>query len=128
MQNCKVTRRDAVLGALAVPVAAAGLSIAMASSQAQAAPSGNSANLVAYLSRTGNTRVIAGQLQRATGADIFEIRAAEPYPDDYEQTVERARREREVGATPPLAETLASAGQYETVFLAFRSGARPLRR
>jgi flavodoxin len=75
--------------------------------------------LVAHLSRSGNTRVIAGQLQRRLGADHFEIRAAEPYPADYEATVAQARRERDAEATPPLAESVADIGRYETVFLGF---------
>ncbi|MDQ7990485.1 MAG: flavodoxin [Candidatus Dactylopiibacterium sp.] len=59
--------------------------------------------LVAYFSRTGHTRVIAGLLQRALGATLFEIRAASPYPDDYLATVERARRESAAGTEPGLA-------------------------
>ena len=37
---------------------------------------GDGRTLVAFLSRSGNTRVIAGQLQRRFGADLFEIRTA----------------------------------------------------
>ena len=54
--------------------------------------SAGSKSLVAYFSRSGNTRVIAGTIHRALGADLFEIRPAQPYPEDYEQTVEQARR------------------------------------
>ena len=38
--------------------------------------------LVAYFSRTGNTRVIAGLLHRSLNADLFEIVPATPYPDN----------------------------------------------
>ena len=34
--------------------------------------------LVAYFSRSGNTRVVAGLLQRVLGADLFEIVPAAP--------------------------------------------------
>ena len=37
-------------------------------------------NLVVYFSRSGNTRVIAGQIGRALGARVFEIVPATPYP------------------------------------------------
>lgn len=59
--------------------------------------------LVAYLTRSGNTRVIGGTLQRALGADLFEIRPARPYPEDYEQHVAQATRERDSGFEPALA-------------------------
>jgi flavodoxin len=75
--------------------------------------------LVAYFSRSGNTRVIAGQLHRELGADLFEILPATPYPDDYEQTVEQARQERDVGARPPLKATVPNIAAYDTVLLAF---------
>lgn len=75
--------------------------------------------LVAYLSRSGNTRVIAGQIRRATGGTEFEIRPREPYPEDYEETVEQARRERDAGFEPELAATVPDIASYETVYLGF---------
>ena len=39
--------------------------------------------LVAYFSRSGNTRVVAGLIQRGLGADLFEIRPTHAYPEDY---------------------------------------------
>lgn len=73
--------------------------------------------LVAYFSRTGNTRVIAGQIHRALATDLFEIQPATPYPEDYEQTVEQARRERDDDYEPPLRARVSAIGAYETVFL-----------
>lgn len=78
-----------------------------------------SETLVAYYSRTGNTRVIAGQIRRARNAALVEIRTVEPYPEDYEQTVEQARRETEVGFEPALAGDALDIGRYRTVFLGF---------
>jgi flavodoxin len=75
--------------------------------------------LVAYFSRSGNTRVIAGQLHRDLGADLFEIQPAVAYPEDYEETVEMARRERDAGKGRPLKVSGPSLGQYGTVFLGF---------
>jgi flavodoxin len=75
--------------------------------------------LVAYFSRSGNTRVIAGTIQRALAANLFEIRPARPYPEDYEQTVEQARQERDRGYEPPLEATVPDLAAYETVFLGF---------
>ena len=80
--------------------------------------------LVAYFSRSGNTRVIAGTLQRALEADLFEIEPLRPYPEDYEQTVEQARQERDRGYEPPLKARAPGVAAYDTVFLGFPSGAR----
>lgn len=71
--------------------------------------------LVAYLTRSGNTRVIAGTLQRALGADLFEIRPARPYPEDYEQHVAQATRERDNGFEPPLAGKVDNIAAYDTL-------------
>lgn len=75
--------------------------------------------LVAYYSRSGNTRVIAGLLQRALNANVFEIRPADPYPDEYLATVEQARQERDNGFEPTLAARVSDMGRYDTVYLGF---------
>ncbi|WP_208866812.1 flavodoxin [Caulobacter radicis] len=82
-------------------------------------PSGQTRALVAYFSRSGNTRVIAGQLHRELPADLFEIRPARPYPEDYEQIVAQASREREAGFRPELAGRVASLSAYDVVWLGF---------
>jgi flavodoxin len=73
--------------------------------------------LVAYFSRSGNTRVIAGLLQRAFGADLFEILPATPYPDEYLATVEQARQERDRSVEPALKTQVRNMASYATVFL-----------
>jgi len=95
---------------------AAGWTLSARPSQAQPAASG-SRTLVAYFSRTGNTRVIARQIRRARDADFFEIRPTEPYPEDYEDTVAQAHRERDAGYEPPLRDTVSGIAAYDTVFL-----------
>ncbi|WP_137934532.1 flavodoxin [Mesorhizobium comanense] len=75
--------------------------------------------LVAYYTRTGNTGIIARQIRRALGADLFEIRTADPYPEDYEEQVAEAQRQRDSGFEPPLAATVPDIGPYRAVFLGF---------
>ena len=94
------------------------LPLAAASGVASAAPTEGRA-LVAWFSRSGNTRVIAGQIARSLEADRFEIVPAAPYPDDYFETVEQARQERDRGFEPPLAATVDGIAAYETVYLGF---------
>ena len=75
--------------------------------------------LIAYSTRTGNTRVIADKVRLALGADVFAIEPAAPYPEDYEATVRQAKRESDSAHRPPLAATVANIRAYETVFLGF---------
>jgi flavodoxin len=75
--------------------------------------------LVAYFSRSGNTRVVAGLIQRARGADLFEIRPANPYPEDYLETVAQARKESSSAYKPALAAKVPRIADYDTVFLGF---------
>ena len=75
--------------------------------------------LVAYLTRSGNTRVVAKQISRALKADLFEIRTAQPYPEDYFEMVAQAERERVSGFEPPLAELVTNIASYDAVYLGF---------
>ena len=55
---------------------------AMPFGESAAAPPVKPGTLVAYFSRSGNTRVIAGVIERAHQADLFEIRPARACPAD----------------------------------------------
>lgn len=83
------------------------------------AAAAGSATLVAYLTRSGNTRVVAETLHRQLDAALFEIRPAAPYPADYEQHVAQAQRERDSGFAPPLAAKVEEIARYTQVFLGF---------
>ena len=63
--------------------------------------------------------MIANQIRRAHTADLFEIVPAAPYPEDYEQTVSLAQRERDTGFEPPLQDTVRNIASYDTIFLGF---------
>lgn len=80
---------------------------------------GKSRILVAYFSRSGNTRVIAGVIHRSLKTDLFEIEPATPYPEDYFQTVELAKNERAGGIKPALKKSVADIERYETLYLGF---------
>jgi flavodoxin len=101
---------------------AAALALANTDACAQPERAGQGAGskiLVAYFTRSGNTRVIAGTIHRALDTDLFEIKPARPYPEDYEQTVEQARQERDRGVEPPLAERVTDLASYDAIFLGF---------
>lgn len=78
-----------------------------------------SRTLVAYFSRSGNTRVVAGLIHRALQTDLIELRPATPYPEDYLNTVEQARQERDSGRDRTLEAKVSNMAGYDTVFLGF---------
>lgn len=80
---------------------------------------GDGASLVVYFSRTGTTRRAAREIGRLTGAPLVELEAAEPYPDSYEATLSRARRELNAGARPALAGEIENWESYDTVYVGY---------
>lgn len=105
-----LNRRDTFKAAL-LPFVASQLAAAPASAQSGAS------SIVIFLSRSGNTRVLAGALSRRFDADLFELRPRDPWPADYDRMVDWASAMREQGSNVPLAEDLASINRYGTVFL-----------
>jgi flavodoxin len=110
------TRREILMTPLLLSLTAGGTASV---SPAGAARRADGKSLVAYFSRSGNTRVIAGQISRTLPADLFEIEPKRPYPDDYFETVEQARQERDNGYGPPLKTTAVGVASYQTLFLGF---------
>lgn len=106
------TRRDTLKAALAAGALAAAPELAFA--QEPAAP-----RLVVYLSRSGNTRIIAGALGRRFGADVFELLPRDPWPADYDEMVAWASRLRESDTDVPLAGNVKGIDRYRTIFLGF---------
>lgn len=104
-------------GTLKAGIAAALAGVAPRMALAQDAEAGQ--RVVVFLSRSGNTRVLAGALARRYGADLFELRPRDPWPQDYEEMVAWASELRESDVDVPLAETLDGIEGYRTVFLGF---------
>jgi flavodoxin len=75
--------------------------------------------LVVYFSHSGNTREIAGQIQNATGGDIFEIQPVAAYPVNYNAVVEQARQELKSKYKPAIKSKISNIGSYDIIFIAF---------
>ena len=79
--------------------------------------------LVAYFSATGTTERAAQALAEATGADLFEIEAAEPYTAadlNWNNSSSRSSLEmNDDSARPAIAQTISSLEAYDTVFVGF---------
>ncbi|MGO7591711.1 flavodoxin [Rhizobium leguminosarum] len=84
-----------------------------------AAPATDRSVLVAYYSRTGNTRVLANQIRPARSGSLFEIKLATPYPEDYFTTVAQAAAGTKSGFLPRLLQVVADIQSYDTIFLGF---------
>jgi flavodoxin len=65
----------------------------------------------------GNTEVVANMIRDAIGCDVFQIQPVDPYPHDYEATVQRNVREQNENARPEIADLPASIDDYDTVLI-----------
>jgi flavodoxin len=79
----------------------------------------NAKCLVAYFSHSGNTRVIAHEIQAHVSGDIFEIIPVDPYPRDYDAVVAKARKELDADSRPTLKTTVENMGLYNVVFVGY---------
>ena len=58
--------------------------------------------LIAYYSWSGNTRKIAGLIERETGGTLFEIEPVQTYTTDYRAAVVQAKEEIQASFRPEL--------------------------
>ena len=91
---------------------------------------GGSKMLVAYFSlageqygvgviEEGNTSIIAHMIAEQTGADLFEIKAVNPYPTSHSELLEVSRKEMSDKARPQIADTVDNMDDYDTVFIGY---------
>ncbi len=95
-----------------------------------AALSASAQTLVVYYSRTGqnytsdgivnlkagNTAVVAKQIQKLTGADIFQLETVKQYAADYYECIEEAKAELNDKARPALKADI-DISKYDTIYL-----------
>jgi len=85
---------------------------------AQTVSSDNKILVVYYSwSSNGNTRYMAQQIQKATGADIFEIVPVHAYPDDYKECVEQAKIEINNKHKPDIKGTVENFDAYNIIIV-----------
>lgn len=65
----------------------------------------------------GHTMVIARDIQKQTHAALYEIKPASAYPNDYQQLVRIAQRQRDNNARPAIAGKLPNFRKYRTIFV-----------
>ena len=137
MNRRTLMRGSLTLGAGALLAACgASTSPSPASSQPQVTPE-NQANgssskvLLVYFSRpgenyyygdridleVGNTEVVANMIASTIAVDVYRIQAADPYPESYEETVQRNKQEQDEEARPAIAGPLPQVDGYDTVLV-----------
>ena len=82
-------------------------------------PQADGKMLIAYFSWSGNTQGIAQEIQRQTGADIFEIVPIPAYSDDYNTVLMEAQRDQHDKARPAIANPLPSLEDYDVILLGY---------
>lgn len=75
--------------------------------------------LIAYFSWGGNTKGVAEEIQRQTGADLFEITLVNPYSSDYNTVLDEAQRDQNAQARPELASHVDNMDEYDTVMIGY---------
>ncbi|MCR5314026.1 MAG: hypothetical protein K6E54_10400 [Bacteroidaceae bacterium] len=75
--------------------------------------------LIVYYSQTGATEKVAKEFQHRLGADIVSIDVVEPYAGDFQQTIERCRKEREMNVLPELKDVDIHWNEYDTLFIGY---------
>lgn len=74
--------------------------------------------LVVYYSlRNGNTRIIAEEIQKNAGGDIFRIETVNNYPAQYNDVTKQAKEELQSGYRPPLKAKVTDFDQYDIIYL-----------
>ena len=67
----------------------------------------------------GNTAKVAKEIARQTGAALYEIKEAEPYPSVYRDCIKRAQKELQSKARPAIKGDVPDLSEYKTVYLGY---------
>jgi len=89
-----------------------------AAGSASPAPRGGR-TLIVFFSWGGNTRGIAREIQRQTGADLFEITLVHPYSTSYNTVLMEAQEDQHRQARPEIKDPPASLDGFDVILLGY---------
>ena len=107
------------LGIRLVRNAAPGTGSVSGTSSQTTGGNGSGKILIAYFSWGGNTEGVAEEIQRQTGADLFEITMVTPYSSDYNTVLDEAQRDQKAQVRPELASHVENMAQYDIVMIGY---------
>lgn len=67
----------------------------------------------------GTTEYVASYIQENIGGDLHLIQTIEPYPADYDATVDRNHQEQDAGTLPELSSNVENMSQYDIIFIGY---------
>lgn len=66
----------------------------------------------------GNTHIIAEMIAAETGGELFHIKPAKPYPENYRECIDVAKQELNAAARPAI-ESDIKTEDYDTIFIGY---------
>lgn len=75
--------------------------------------------MIVYLSRTNNTKAIAEIIHKHLGGTLVGLELENPYPENYQATVQQVVKENETGYLPSLKTKVDGIRNYDLVFVGF---------
>ena len=67
----------------------------------------------------GNVRVIADEIQKQTGGELFSVQQADKYDANYGSVVDAALQEQKNDARPALSSHIVELDKYDTIFIGY---------
>lgn len=67
----------------------------------------------------GNTEIVAGMIQKLTGADIFKVEPIQPYSKNYNECIAQAQADQNRNARPELKNYPENLEQYDMIYLGY---------
>lgn len=75
--------------------------------------------VVYYTYAKGSTKAVAEEIQKQTGADIFEIKTEEEYPSDYDSVIAKLQDDYANNVEYHLKDSIDNLDEYDTIFLGY---------
>lgn len=87
----------------------------------EAAPSGVSRtkSVIVFYSQNGTTKSVAAELQKNTGAALWEMQTEKTYPSTYDSTIAAVKAERVAKSWPKLLNAKVDVAKYDTIYLGY---------
>ena len=112
-----------ILSACGTKTAASAPEETASPAETESAPAAEGKTMVIYFSATGTTKAVAEKIAAITGADLYEIQAAQPYTEEdrnwHDDNSRTTKEQNDSSFRPELGSEPPSLEGYTTVYLGF---------